>query len=108
MALVIFVNADGTRTEINIEDGISVMEGGVRGGVDGLDADCGGQGACATCHVHVDPEWASKLVPPSSDEMDMLEFAFEPDKNSRLSCQILCNAKLDGLIIRVPSEQSGL
>ena len=70
MALVIFVNADGTKTEIDIEDGISVMEGGVRGGVDGLDADCGGQGACATCPVYVDP--------------------------------------LDGLVVRVPSEQSGL
>lgn len=108
MALVIFVNADGTKTEIDIEDGISVMEGGVRGGVDGLDADCGGQGACATCHVHVGPDWKKRLAPPSSDEKEMLEYAFEPDENSRLSCQILCNAKLDGLVIHVPSEQSGM
>ena len=108
MALVIFVNADGTKTEIDIEDGISVMEGGVRGGIDGLDADCGGQGACATCHVYIDPAWADKLTAPSSDEKDMLEFAFEPDDTSRLSCQILCNATLDGLVVRVPSEQSGL
>jgi 2Fe-2S ferredoxin len=107
MVGVTFVNRDGSKTSIDVQEGFSVMEGGVRGGVDGLDADCGGQGACATCHVYVEKAWLPKLPPPSEDELAMLEFAIETDpETSRLSCQILCTAELDGLVVRVPERQS--
>lgn len=107
MVSVTFVNHDGSKTSIEVQEGYSVMEGGVRGGVEGLDADCGGQGACATCHVYVDKSWLSKLKSPSEDEVAMLEFAIDTDsETSRLSCQIICNAELEGLVVTVPERQS--
>jgi 2Fe-2S ferredoxin len=107
MVSVTFVNHDGSKTSIDVQEGYSVMEGGVRGGVEGLDADCGGQGACATCHVYVERSWVSRLKPPSDDELAMLEFAIETDpESSRLSCQILCTPELEGLVVTVPERQS--
>lgn len=107
MVTVTFVNHDGSRSTIDVQDGYSVMEGGVRGGVDGIDAECGGQAACATCHVYVDKAWVSRLKPPSDDELAMLEFAIETDpETSRLSCQIICGPDLEGLVVNVPETQS--
>lgn len=105
MTKVNFVNADGASRSIEIDDGVSAMEGAVRGGVDGIDADCGGQLSCATCHVHVDAEWLSRLAPPTGDEDDLLGFAAGRDERSRLSCQIVISPELDGLVLHVPATQ---
>ena len=105
MVRVRFVSADGADHTIDIETGISAMEGAVRGGVDGIDADCGGAVSCATCHVHVAPEWYNRLPPAAADEREMLEFAVEPDETSRLSCQIVLTPDLDGLVLNVPASQ---
>lgn len=105
MTKVSFVAPDGGRQAIEIEDGTSVMEGAVMGGIDGIDADCGGQLSCATCHVHVDAEWLALLPPPSGDEDDLLGFAVGRDERSRLSCQIIVAPALDGLVLHVPETQ---
>ena len=93
---------------MDIDGGVSLMEGALLGGVDGIDADCGGQLSCATCHVKVAADWldiVNELAPPSDDERAMLEFAHEPDDRSRLSCQISMTSRLDGLKVDVPETQ---
>jgi 2Fe-2S ferredoxin len=104
MVRVIFVS-DGDENTLDIPDGISVMEGAVRGGIDGIDADCGGQLACATCHVHVDATWLDRLAPPNDDEREMLEHAVGVDERSRLSCQLKTSPALDGLLVHIPPSQ---
>ena len=81
------------------------MQGAVERGINGIDADCGGNCACATCHVYVDEEWLSKIPPPSPAEEATLEFVPEPRRTSRLSCQIDVVPELDGLIVRLPERQ---
>ena len=105
MPKVTFVHPDGTRQTIDIPVGLSVMEGAVKHSVKGIDADCGGACACATCHVHVEPEWQSKLTPAHEIEISMLDFAIEPDAQSRLSCQLKMTDALDGLVVRLPKSQ---
>jgi len=105
MVLVRFIQADASGQDIDIEPGISVMEGAVRAGVDGIDADCGGAVSCATCHVHVAPEWMGRLAPPDAEEREMLEVATGVDETSRLSCQIRVAADLAGLVLYVPATQ---
>src|SRR5262249_45840340 len=105
MPKVIFVQPDGSRQTIDIPTGLSVMEGAVKNNVKGIDADCGGACACATCHVHVDPAWMDKLVPREDIEMSMLDFAIDPNDQSRLSCQIKVSEALDGLVVHVPKSQ---
>jgi len=105
MPKVTFIEHDGTEHAIEASDGFSVMEAAVRNGVPGIEADCGGACACATCHVYVDPAWAEATGTPVEMEADMLEFAIEPQPTSRLSCQIRITEALDGLIVRVPASQ---
>ncbi len=105
MPAVTIYSADGDGRTIEIADGVSVMEGAVRAGVEGIDADCGGALSCATCHIHVSPAWYGRVDPPSADEREMLGFAVDPDETSRLSCQIVMSAALDGLEITVPPTQ---
>ena len=105
MVAVVFEHADGRRETVDIASGQSLMEGAIYGGVEGIDADCGGQLACATCHIFVDAQWREKLAPPSSDEADMLEFVAEKGEGSRLSCQIMLDPALDGLVVRIPATQ---
>ncbi|MBY8824331.1 2Fe-2S iron-sulfur cluster binding domain-containing protein [Sphingomonas colocasiae] len=105
MAKVNFVGPGGGSQSIEIDDGISVMEGAVMGGIDGIDADCGGQLSCATCHVHVDSAWLSRLAPVGGDEDDLLDYAVGRDERSRLSCQIIMTPELDGLVLHVPETQ---
>lgn len=105
MVSVKFVQANGIEREIDIGAGISAMEGAVRAGVDGIDADCGGALSCATCHVRVAPEWLDRLTPPAPDELEMLEFAVDGDETSRLSCQIHIAPGLDGLVLHIPAAQ---
>ena len=97
---------DGTTFDIQAEPGTSVMENAVRRSVPGIDAECGGACACATCHVYVDEAWQEKVGAPSPIEADMLAFAHDVQPSSRLSCQIKLADALDGLIVRVPERQS--
>ncbi len=105
MAKITFVQHNGTEIETNGVPGMTVMETAIRNQVQGIDADCGGACACATCHVYVDPEWLEKVGPRNPMEEDMLDFAFDVRPESRLSCQIKVTDALDGLKVRVPEKQ---
>ena len=106
MARVRFVDSAGNETDVSIDDGISVMEGAVKAGIEGIDADCGGQLSCATCHVYLGEVWSDRVPEPTEDEDALLEFAAERQPNSRLCCQIFVNSDLDGLEIRIPTHQA--
>lgn len=105
MPKVTFIQPDGAKQTVEIPLGWSVMEGAVRTGVIGIDADCGGACACATCHVHVAPEWLDKLPEKSEMEEAMLDFAIEPAADSRLSCQLRVTSEMDGMVVSVPPSQ---
>ena len=105
MAKITYIEHDGTEHVVDVETGITVMEGAIRNLVPGIDADFGGACACATCHVYVDPAFADKTGERSSMEESMLDFASDVRENSRLSCQIKVTDALDGLIVRMPEEQ---
>ena len=98
------IDKENTQT-IEVANGLTVMEGAVQNDVPGIDADCGGGMACATCHVYVKEEWFNKLPKKEDGEEDMLDMAFEPKKNSRLSCQLIVSDELDGLTVSMPSKQ---
>ena len=106
MPLVKFVSADGVETDVQIDDGISVMEGAVKAGIDGIDADCGGQLSCATCHVYVGADWIEQVPQMTSDEEALLKFAAERRETSRLCCQIMVRTDMDGLEIHIPICQA--
>jgi 2Fe-2S ferredoxin len=101
----IFIEYDGSHHTIEAEVGSSVMEVALRHGVTGIVAECGGSCACATCLVHVDEAWSEIVGRPSSEEEDMLDFAFEVKPTSRLSCQIKVTEELDGLVVYTPAYQ---
>ena len=105
MPKITYIEHNGTSHTINVANGLSVMEGAVQNNIPGIDADCGGSCACATCHVYVDEKWFSKLPNKENAEEDMLDMAFEPTKFSRLTCQITVNDGLDGLVVKMPSKQ---
>ena len=90
----------------DVQHGLTVMEGAVQNDIPGIDADCGGGMACATCHVYVTEEWFDKLPKKEDGEEDMLDMAFEPKKNSRLSCQLVVSDEIDGLVVNIPSKQA--
>jgi len=106
MTKIIFVTHENQTHTVDVQNGLTVMEGAVQNDIPGIDADCGGGMACATCHVYVNEEWFDKLPPKEDGEEDMLDMAFEPKKNSRLSCQITISDDLDGLTVSIPSKQS--
>ena len=106
MAKIVFIQPDGVRRQVVAPAGITLMEAARQNGVTGIIAQCGGACACATCHVYVDPAWVGKLEPPEDMEQGMLETAWEPRANSRLSCQITLADELDGLTVTVPQQQS--
>jgi len=105
MPKITYIEHVGKSHVIDVPNGFSVMEGAIKNNVPGIDADCGGSMACATCHVYVKEEWFNKLSPKEEGEEDMLDLAFEPKKNSRLSCQILVSNDLDGLVVNLPEKQ---
>jgi ferredoxin, 2Fe-2S len=107
MPRITYIEFDGTEHPVEVPVGTSVMRGAVNNAVPGIDADCGGECACATCHVYVDPEWLGRtgLPQPDSMEASMLSFAAAAEKNSRLSCQITMTEALDGLVVRMPEGQ---
>jgi 2Fe-2S ferredoxin len=106
MARITFVGTDGTRYEVDAENGSTLMENAIRNGVPGIEAECGGACACATCHVYVAEEWRSRTGVAEPMEEDMLDFAFDLRPSSRLSCQIKVTDELDGLVINVPERQA--
>jgi 2Fe-2S ferredoxin len=105
MSKITYIENSGNEKTIEVSNGLTVMEGAVQNDIPGIDADCGGGMACATCHVYVKEEWFDKLPKKEDGEEDMLDMAFEPKKNSRLSCQLIVSDELDGLIVITPSKQ---
>ena len=106
MPKITYISHEGKRNTIEVDIGLSVMEGAVQNSVEGIDADCGGSMACATCHVYVPENWFNKIEKPTDAEKDMIDMAYEPKKNSRLSCQIIVTNELDGLEVTTPSKQT--
>jgi 2Fe-2S ferredoxin len=106
MAKILFVQADGVRREVEAPVGLTLMETARQNNVLGVVARCGGACACATCHVYIDAAWLSRLEPPEDMEQGMLENAWEPRANSRLSCQVQVTRALDGMVVTVPLQQS--
>jgi len=106
MPKIIYNDFFGNQKEIEVQKGLSVMEGAVRNNIPGIDADCGGSMACATCHVYIKEEWLNKLKKTENGEQDMIDMAYEPKRNSRLSCQLIVSDKLDGLEVTTPLKQS--
>ena len=105
MPKITYIDSTGNKKTIDVASGLSVMEGAVQNSIPGIDADCGGGMACATCHVYVKEEWLDKLPKKEDGEEDMLDMAFEPKSNSRLSCQLIVSDELDGLEVNIPSKQ---
>ena len=106
MPKIIYKDNQGNSKTIEVEKGLSVMEGAIQNNIPGIDADCGGSMACATCHVYVEEKWFNKLPKAEEGEIDMIDMAFEPKKNSRLSCQLIVSEELDGLTVTTPEKQS--
>lgn len=105
MAKITFIDHTGEARTVEGQIGSTVMETALKGGVPGIDAECGGACSCATCHVYVEPDWVAKTGAASAMEEDMLDFARDVRPNSRLSCQIKISADLDGLTVRTPERQ---
>ena len=105
MVKITFVEFDKTEHTIDADEGMSLMEVALQNGVPGIDADCGGACACATCHVYVDKNWVEKTGEAEQMEQDMLDFAFDVNEQSRLSCQVKVTDDLDGIIINLPEKQ---
>ena len=106
MAKITYIEHNGTSHTVEVKNGLSVMEGAVQNNISGIDADCGGSMACATCHVYVEDSWFNKLPKAEDAENDMIDMAYKPEKNSRLSCQIIVSEELDGLTVTTPEKQT--
>ena len=105
MPKITYIEHNGKHQIIDVANGLTVMEGAIQNNIPGIDADCGGSMACATCHVYVKEEWFDKLPKKEDGEEDMLDMAFEPKKFSRLSCQLMVSDDLDGLVVNLPAKQ---
>ena len=105
MTKITYIEHNGKEHTIDVQNGLTVMEGAVQNDIPGIDADCGGSMACATCHVYVKNDWYDKLDEKSEGEDDMIDQAYEPKKNSRLSCQITVSDKIEGLVVYLPEKQ---
>jgi len=106
MTKITYIENSGKSHTINVANGLTVMEGAVQNNIPGIDADCGGSMACATCHVYVKEEWFDKIPKKEDGEEDMLDMAIEPNKFSRLSCQVIVSDELEGLIVKIPLKQA--
>ena len=106
MSKVTYIEHNGKSHTIDVQNGLTVMEGAIQNNVPGIDADCGGSMACATCHVYVKEEWFNKIPKKEDGEEDMLDMAFEPNKFSRLSCQLTITDELEGLVVKLPEKQA--
>ena len=106
MPKITYIEHNGKTHTIDVAKGLSVMEGAIQNNIPGIDADCGGGMACATCHVYVKEEWFDKLPKKEDGEEDMIDMAYEPNKYSRLSCQLTVSNDLEGLIVQLPEKQT--
>ena len=106
MAKIKYIEFSGAEHEIDVSSGLTVMEGAIKNKIPGIDADCGGACACATCHVYVKEDWLDKLPTKEDGEEDMLDMAYEPKQKSRLSCQLIVSDELDGLEVTIPEKQA--
>ena len=105
MPKITYKDNQGNSKTIEVENGLTVMEGAIQNNIPGIDADCGGSMACATCHVYVEEKCLDKLQKAEDGEIDMIDMAVEPKKNSRLSCQISVSDEIDGLVVNLPEKQ---
>jgi len=105
MPKITYIEHTNKKHIVEVPNNMSVMEGAIQNNITGIDAECGGSMACATCHVYVDEKWINKLEKKNEAEEDMLDMAYQPNKFSRLSCQLLVSDELDGLVVRMPSKQ---
>ena len=106
MPKINYIEHGGKKHTIEVENGLTVMEGAIQNNIPGIDADCGGSMACATCHVYVKEEWFNKLPKKEDVEEDMIDMAYEPNKYSRLSCQLTVSNDLEGLVVQLPEKQA--
>lgn len=106
MTKITYIAHDGTKFVVDAENGTTVMENAVKNNVPGIEAECGGACACATCHIYIDKQWTEKIGKPENMEEDMLDFAYEVKPESRLSCQIKVSDDINGLIVKVPEKQA--
>jgi 2Fe-2S ferredoxin len=106
MVHITYIDSAGTSRTVDAEVGSTVMEAAIKNDIPGIEAECGGACACATCHVYVDEAWWDKVGGPSPMEEDMLDFGYDVRPNSRLSCQIKVTEELDGLVVRTPARQA--
>jgi 2Fe-2S ferredoxin len=106
MPKITYKDSEGNSKTIKVENGLTVMEGAIQNDIPGIDADCGGSMACATCHVYVEEKWLDKISKAEEAEVDMIDMAYEPKKNSRLSCQLIISDELEGLTVTTPAQQS--
>ena len=106
MPKITYIEHNGKSHQIEVANGLTVMEGAVQNNIPGIDADCGGSMACATCHVYVKEDWFNKLPIKENGEEDMIDMAYEPNKFSRLSCQITVSDEIDGLVVQLPKKQA--
>ena len=106
MTKVTYKDFQGNSKTVELDNGLSVMEGAIQNDIPGIDADCGGAMACATCHVYVEEKWLDKLPKAEEAEVDMIDMAYEPKKNSRLSCQLIVGEELNGIVVSTPEKQS--
>ena len=106
MTKITYQDNQGNSNTIDVENGLTIMEGAIQNEVPGIDADCGGSMACATCHVFVEEKGLNKIPKAEEAEIDMIDMAYEPKKNSRLSCQLIVTDELDGLKVTTPAQQS--
>ena len=104
MAIIKFIEHSGTEHEIDIPNGLTIMEGATKNKVPGIDADCGGACACATCHVYINEKWIEKIPQKEDSEEDMLDLAVDLQPTSRLGCQIEVSQKLEGLVVKIPEN----
>lgn len=105
MVQITFKDSTGQSRIVEGEAGSTVMETALKNNVPGIEAECGGACACATCHIYVDESWAERIPPAQPMEEDMLDFAFDVRPTSRLSCQIRVTAEVDGLVVTTPERQ---
>ena len=106
MPRITYIEHNGKTHTIDVANGLSVMEGAIQNNIPGIDADCGGGMACATCHVYVKEDWFNRLPKKENGEEDMIDMAYEPNKFSRLSCQITVLDEIDGLVVQLPKKQA--
>ena len=106
MPKITFTDSRGAARTVEAEIGSTVMETAIRNNIPGIEAECGGACACATCHVYIDEAWREKVGGPSPMEEDMLDFGYDVRSNSRLSCQIKVTEELDGLTVTTPDKQA--